>query len=255
MSSPLLVDSVSRDRWREAQTWEAAHWVRTQQMRSRFGKNLIWKVLSKFGVFPKYRGDDWNLWWKGAFDDYSFLPDIVPNAIEVGCGPYTNTRLMLDKCKIEHLVLSDPLIRTYINFKLTFVSEMHRSGNCILDDHPLENLPFRDEFFDLAVMINVLDHVQDAGQCMQSLLRITKPGGIVILGQDLSDEKDVKRMNGGEGEIGHPIKLDHEWFESYLAEGFETILYRVLDQERGRSPGIHYGTLIFAGRKTPKTAA
>src|SRR5580765_6007469 len=111
MANRAITDKVSVERWREAQAWEKNHWVNTQQLRARYAKNIIWRLLSAAGMVPKYRGDDWNTWWKREFDDYNFLPGEVENALEAGCGPYTNVRLMLDRCRINHMVLSDPLIR------------------------------------------------------------------------------------------------------------------------------------------------
>ncbi len=193
---------------------------------------------------------DWNTWWKAQFDDYRFVPAVVPDALEVGCGPYTNVRLMLDRCRFEHLYLSDPLIRTYVNFKLTFVAERYRKADCILDDHPLEDLPFADRYFDLVVMINVLDHVQDAVKCMENVVRVVKPGGILILGQDLTNEQDLAALKEDPGAVGHPIKLDADWFAPFLSQGFTPIIHKVLSREQGRAPGHHYGDLIFAGRRT-----
>jgi hypothetical protein len=89
---------------------------------------------------------------------------------------------ILEQRRFDHLYLSDPLIRTYVKFKLTFVAERYRAADCILDDHPLEELPFADNYFDLAVMINVLDHVRDARQCMENLVSVTKSGGQVFHG-------------------------------------------------------------------------
>jgi SAM-dependent methyltransferase len=249
MANSAVSDRVTRDRWQEAQKWERNHWVNAQHERSKYFKNYIWPALHKLGLVPKYRGDDWNLWWKGQFDDYRFLPAGVENALEVGCGPYTNIRLMTERCHFEHLYLSDPLIRTYARFKLTFVAEMYRKAECMLDDHPLEELPFASDYFDLVVMINVLDHVQDARRCMDSLVRVTRPGGILIVGQDLTNEQDLKSMQGEPGETGHPIKLDREWFEPYLERGFHPIIYKVLSRDQGRAPAHHYANLIFAGRK------
>jgi SAM-dependent methyltransferase len=239
---------VTQERWQDAQKWEEHHWVHAQRMRARYFKNTIWRALSTFGVVGKYRGDDWNLWWRNQFDEYKFLPATVENAIEVGCGPYTNVRLMLDRCSIKHLVLSDPLIRTYVRFKLTFVREMYQKAACILDDHPLEELPFAPNYFDLAVMINVLDHVQDAGRCMETLIKILRPGGWLIIGQDLTNDEDLKALKLDPGAAGHPIKLDHHWFEPYL-QNFQPTLKKVLNREQSREPHQHYGALIFAGRK------
>ena len=244
-----VTERVSRDRWREAQNWEEAHWVRTQKLRARFGKNYIWRVLRALGMVPRHRGDDWNQWWKKQFEDYAFLPEHVDNVLEVGCGPYTNVRLMQDRCRWDHLYLSDPLIRTYVKFKLTFVAEMYREAACVLDDHPLETLPFADNYFDLVVKINVLDHVEDAAKCMQNLVRVTRPGGLLVIGQDLTNEEDLVALKSDGGALGHPIKLDHQWFEPYLKEGFDPVIYRILGRKEGRAPQHHYGNLIFAGRK------
>ncbi len=249
MTTQILKDRASQEAWEAAQRWEQEHWVNAQRLRARFGKNYIWRLLSAFGLVSKYRGDDWNQWWKKEFNDYSFLPPKVKNAIEVGCGPYTNIRLVLDKCRPDHIVLSDPLIRTYARFKLTFVAEMYREVLCALDDHPLEELPFADNNFDLSIMINVLDHVRDAHQCMANLLRVTRPGGYVIIGQDLSNDEDRAALTADTGAVGHPIKLDYDWFKPYLTQGFEPVIHKFLNRQQGRAPDAHYGTLVFAGRK------
>jgi SAM-dependent methyltransferase len=243
------IDHVSDERWKAAQQWENAHWVNAQRMRAKFGKNYIWRVLHLFGLVPKHRGDDWNSWWRDQFDGYRFLPAAVDNAIEVGCGPYTNIRLVQERCRPRHLVLSDPLIRTYVGFKLTFVAEAYRKAFCVLDDHPLEELPFASDYFDLAVMINVLDHVRDARRCMENLTRVIKPGGTLIVGQDLTNEEDFAKLKDEPGAIGHPIKLTHQWFDPYLRPGFEPLIDKLLPREQGREPHQHYGTLVFAGRK------
>ena len=90
MGNQVVIDKVSNDRRDAAQQWEGGYWVAAQRARARYGKNYIWRALSLVGLGSRHRGDDWNHWWKKAFDDYSFLPPRVDDAIEVGCGPYTN---------------------------------------------------------------------------------------------------------------------------------------------------------------------
>ena len=241
-------DSVDLEQWRAAQVWEHDFWIRQQKNLAKFGKNHIWRVLAALGMVEAYRGDDHNQWWASCFDNYRFLPSEVDNAIEVGCGPYTNMRLVRKACAPAHLVLSDPLIRTYARFKMTFVNEMYREASCYLDDHPLEDTPFKSDYFDLAVMLNVLDHVQDANACMRSLTRIVKPGGIVIIGQDLTDEEDL--LTHPEGmRTGHPITLDNEWFCPQLERDFSPLIWKTLPRSAGRTPHWHSGTLLFAGTK------
>lgn len=249
MSIILNNDKVPVDRWRAAQDWERNHWVNAQKIRAKFGKNLIWRCLSAMGVVDRYRGNDWNQWWRTQFSNYDFLPKNVENAIEVGCGPYTNIRFVIPVCQPTRLVLSDPLIRTYAKFRLTLVSEAHQKHFCMLDDYPLEETPYRDNFFDLSIMINVLDHVRDAATCMENLIRITKSNGWVIIGQDLTNEDDLKTLASDPGLVGHPIKLSHQWFEPFLKNRFHEEVYKILPREAGREPQNHYGTLLFAGRK------
>jgi SAM-dependent methyltransferase len=244
-----ITDIVTDERWKDAQKWEEAHWVRSQKARGKYGKNWIWRALTLLGFVDKYRGDDWNQWWKRQFDNYSFLPTTVDNAIEVGCGPYTNIRHILPHCSTNHLFLSDPLIKTYVKFQLAFTADAYKKGFSILDDHPLEEIPYRNDYFDLTVMINVLDHVRDASLCMKNIIDITKPGGWLIIGQDLTNEEDLEVLAKDRGLVGHPIKIAHDWFDTYLNNGFAPALYKVLERSEGREPENHYGTLIFAGRK------
>ena len=178
-------------------TLGARSWLRNHKALARYGKNYIWRLLSLFEFVEKYRGDDRNRWWKEAFQNYQALPSKVNNALEVGCSPCTNIRLMIEACEPKHIVLSDPLIRTYVNFNMTFVNEMYRKAACYLDDHPLEELPFKDDYFDLAVMINVLDHTKDAQLCMSNLIRVLKHGGTIVIGQDLSISKSIAKQPEG----------------------------------------------------------
>ena len=238
---------VAREKWEEAQRWEQDYWLRQQKNLAKYGKNFIWRLMGLVGLVEKHRGDDDNQWWSKQFDGYKFLPAACENMIEVGCGPYTNTRLVRQACKPQQLFLSDPLMRTYIHFKRTMVREMYETFGCYLDDHPLENLPFRDAYFDVAIMINVLDHVQDANACMATLLRILKPGGYMIMGQDLTNDEDFRTHPDGM-RTGHPITLDAEWFDAQL-KSYQSIVRKQLSREEGRTPQWHYGTLLFAGTK------
>lgn len=251
-SSPISrksIQHVTKDRWMEAQAWEEAHWIRTQVERAKYGKNVLWAILALLRLKPKFRGDDWNFWWEQAFDEYRFLPATVENAIELGCGPYTNWRLIAKRCKAQHLFLSDPLMKTYVTFRQTFPAELYRCGFGILDDHPIEECPFRDDYFDVTVIINVLDHVRDAAVCLEKAIAITKPGGILLLGQDLTNEDDLRNRRDAPGDVGHPITVDHIWIERILGNKFDPLIQRVLPREQGRAPEHHYGTYIFAGRK------
>lgn len=44
-----------------------------------------------------------------------------------------------------------------------------------------ENLPFRDQEFEVVTSWYVLEHVNDWRMCIREMLRVTKPGGIIIV--------------------------------------------------------------------------
>jgi ubiquinone/menaquinone biosynthesis C-methylase UbiE len=246
IANDAVNDRVDEAQWQVAQSWEREFWLRQQRSLARFGKNYIWRLLSLFRLVEKYRGDDDNRWWAERFDNYRFLPAQVDNMIEVGCGPYTNLRLLRKSCTPRHPVLSDPLIRTYVRFRMTFVREMYLQAGCSLDDSPLEALPYRDSLFDVSLMVNVLDHVRDAHACLETLYRITKPGGFVIIGQDLTNDLDLQSHPDGM-RTGHPITLNETWIHHRLEDLYRPVIDQVLPREAGRTPDWHYGTFLFAG--------
>jgi SAM-dependent methyltransferase len=240
------VRNVSTERWREAQQWELAVWEKGQ--RKRGWKRLVWPLFAPVLRAVNWRrawGDDWNHWWKDRFDGYRFLPSNLGDCIELGCGPYTNTRLILDGREATRVVCSDPLVRSYIKFRGRWLAEAYAAGRVEIDDHPIEELPFPPESFDLVVMINVLDHVRDADACMRTAVELVRPGGYFVIGQDLSDEVDVAHHPY---DVGHPIRLRREDLELYLRP-FATVLRKDLSREEGRDPRLHYSTLVYAGRK------
>ena len=242
-------DVVSPDRWAEAQEWERESWISTERQRARWCRNMIWPVLAALKMKPRFRGNDWNDWWADRFDRYRFLPRQVSDAIELGCGPYTNWRIISEHCRADHLVLSDPLIRTYVRFPHTFVRHAYREALCSLDDHTIECAPFADNTFDVVIMINVLDHVQDARRCMCKALGLVKAGGWLIIGQELSDATDLAKLGDAPGHEGHPIAVDEPWMRTQLGTVFAPHVERVLTRQEGRDPSHHYGTFLFAGTK------
>jgi SAM-dependent methyltransferase len=243
---------VTAERWNEAQKWELELWQKAQVKRG--WNRLVWPVaapiLRRMDAERAF-GDDWNRWWRARFDGYRFLPASLGQCVELGCGPYTNIRLMLAGRDADRVVCSDPLVRSYITFRGRWLAGAHAAALVEIDDQPIEACTLPSRGFDLVVMINVLDHVQDARVCLEKAVDLCKPGGILVLGQDLSDERDVARHPY---DIGHPIRLCREDLEPYLAS-FDPLHRRDLSRDEGRAPELHYATLVFAGRKRMEVGA
>lgn len=238
---------VSAERWREAQKWELAVWQ--EGLHKRGWKRVAWPIAAPVLRALNWRrawGDDWNHWWKKRFDGYDFLPSQLGECIELGCGPYTNMRLILEGRSASRVVCSDPLAGSYISFRGRWLAEAHASNRVEIDDRPIEETLFAPASFDLVVMINVLDHVRDTDLCMRKAIELVRPGGYFVLGQDLSDEDDLARH---EYDVGHPIRLRREDLDPYLRP-LARVHRKDLLREDGRDPRLHYSTLVYAGRKT-----
>jgi len=221
-----------------------------------------WKAAQEFELrFAKHTvdsGDDYNYWWYSEFDHYEVLQKrYFRNVIEVGCGPHTNIRLLLPLIKFEHLWLEDPLIHEYRKLSkerrilrslryrsLTTVASLARRYPVTFLSEKLEDLSLPDESVDLCLCINVLDHVQDVDRCLMHMRRVLRVGGVLIVGQDLSNEQDRETCPESWSDIGHPIKMDDVYLDLRL--GDMTPLFRkILPREKGRNARCHYGTYLI----------
>lgn len=236
--------SVDRERWKQAQEWELAFWRRQESKKG--WKRLVFPIVRPLLAAVRSRragGDDWNRWWREQFDGYSFLPEHIGSYIELGCGPYTNTRLVIKDRTADRVICSDPLADDYLRFRGRWLADAARKGIIEVDNHPIENCPFPPGSFDVVVIINVLDHVMDADACMRTAIGLLKPGGYFIFGQNLANPEIRGKFEWFEE--GHPIRATAEDVEGYL-EGFEPLLKKVVPPH---DPPVHTGVLAFAGRR------
>jgi SAM-dependent methyltransferase len=245
----VIVTRVSHDRWRKAQAFEV---------------EAIRSVIEAH--------DDWNIWWKKKFDNYKLLEGKkMPRILEVGCGPFTNLRLILPLVQTDEIYLEDPLLQSYMDFRPptpmtsridrllgrqaspaepVYIQKLFRdtTHRVHMTSAPLEELPWRDELVDLVICINVLDHVYDYQMCMAQMNRVLKKGGILVFGQDLSNEEDYKLEPSSWKDVGHPIKLDENIIDEQL-RNYKPLLKRILPRDQGRNPNAHYGTYLLIATK------
>ncbi len=230
------VTAVSKDRWVSAQKFEL-----------------------EFARASIESDDDWNKWWVSQFDQYSELHQkTFPNVLEVGCGPHTNLRYILPHINYDHIFLEDPLIQYYlIGYSLentgffkkkhqTFIQKLFLQSKPVdVSSAPLEDLTFHDSMMNLVVCINVLDHIRDMEQCIRQMARVSSPGALLLLGQDLSNDEDFQRQPDSWEDAGHPMKVDEEILDSFLEKyQFMNVTKKILPREEGRNPPYHYGTYI-----------
>lgn len=248
-------------RWQEAQRCEEKH----QMVRKKRDDNNC----------ERFRG----------FDEYSILAGRhFSHAIELGCGPFTNLRLIADVCDIESCTLLDPLIPKYLNHP-----------NCCYDEHrlkisyskyakysypknrilrklrklreksmdslrlhrkipirklfscPIEEMPPEGQPCDLVVMINVLEHCFDIEAILQKILELLPIEGILIFGDILFDEQHLQAWLPHAYDAAHPLRVSEEVIRQFLADHFQ-MLY---SQEKliVRDNNFRCKSLCYIGKK------
>lgn len=256
MPQPHETVQVDDARWRDAQAFERRYWAGGNRRNGllKLGKRLALAALRprelahilRFRDF--YCGDDWNFWWYDAFERYRMLPKRVDRALEVGCGPHSNLRVIYRVVEIAEMTCADPLMDEYLGYRFAWVADQARRGAIHTVSCMGESLPFPNDHYDLVVCNNVLDHVRDLPACLDEMRRVLAPGGHVVIGQELTNARDAAR-DDVRTDVGHPIKVEHVTLDALLDEPYDAVFKRILPREAGRGPHAHYGTYLLVGRK------
>lgn len=162
-----------------------------------------------------------------AFGGWESLPQDLGHVVEFGAGPYTKLRLILEDGKMNRSVKSatmiDPLITEYISnpkIQTTYQSGnicVNKSsgwgGGCIQTylaafggEYPLPR-----EHYDTVIMINTIEHCQDAVKVLDNIYRALKPGGVLVFGEEFTSKEQLLG-----NDKRHPIRITREFYEFYL---------------------------------------
>jgi len=259
------VITVPRERWEEAQYAERLHWM------ERGYKSI----------------EDRNDYHESAFEDYGTLNGkTFGHAIELGCGPFTNLRIIGKYCSIEKCTLLDPLIGEYLSHpnctyddsSLCLAQRLSRKTliNMVMGrfftpvynalrkrlnpaipvakllDCPVEQMPV-DSRYDLACIINVIEHCYDINRVFANILEVMKPGGVIVFHDRYYDHDEVLDIVQNQYDAAHPLKVDRKRIDSFLADNFEP-LFRKVTHNRSMADGIDdviaYDELYFIGTRT-----
>jgi len=137
-------------------------WHRSQKAEIEFWKKRP-KVDSHFST----------IYWKKELSEFGRGFDIFENKkiIEIGCGPMGMIHYIPGKEKIG----LDPLIENYENLGIL----ENRDVKYIKGKAEIIN--FCDNYFDIAICLNVLDHTENPKEVLRDIKRVLKFGGILIL--------------------------------------------------------------------------
>jgi SAM-dependent methyltransferase len=257
------VTRVDEQRWQEAQRYERRTWL----------ERARWSFTDR------------NEHHRERFAGYDPLRGMVfKHGIELGCGPFTNMRLLLEHCTVERVTLLDPLITDYLTH--TFCRYRHGRLGGFFNDHvfrlpayvkrPLHFIRTKindyrigglfgrpvsleasmiesyqtDHCFDLVVMVNVLEHCQDATAVFQKIDDILRPGGVFVYHDKIYRASEVKRLSALIYDAGHPLRVDQSVVDAFLNHHFTPLMRaEYLVQTQFRDLPLTHPELYYIGRK------
>ena len=177
-------------------------------------EQFIWKVTGSHGNSD--RGSE----HLEGFNNYDKLQNLLGNVLEVGAGPWTQTRMILHshpdynvktfsilepssdyyRREIPSCAYKDGRLfkfkrsQGYFNFSINFI----KTGG--------EGLLHHAKRYDTLVSMNVLEHVQNAYAFLEALHHVLKPGGTLVWHERWFDTESE-----GDGALGrntlHPIRV------------------------------------------------
>ena len=104
----------------------------------------------------------------------SSLTLILPKILDLGCGNGTQTKY------IVKLVSATEAYGIDIN--QTYLKEAEKTGiNGIRADLNTDKLPFDDDYFDLIILSEVIEHLLNPDNALKEAYRVLKSGGIFII--------------------------------------------------------------------------
>jgi SAM-dependent methyltransferase len=231
---------VPRERWEEAQRYERDTWL----------------------VAAAEASDDRNEEHREGFGNYEALHGrSFQHAAELGCGPFTNLRLIARYCSIASCTLVDPLIPQYLHHRHCRYDRRHlrlaetsfgrtlggsRIGRVAarvlrkvapgllsrqvpvrdLLATPIEEMNIDRPQFDLVVMINVIEHCFDAEKIFSVISRILEPGGVFVFHDKLFDGGEIAADVETRFDAGHPLRVQREVVMAFLERDFRPLYSR-----------------------------
>ena len=169
-----------------------------------------------------------------------FMFDSPHNAIDVGGGHGyllnsidQDEKVVCDASLVKLSQAADPVVKIRCN---------------------VENLPVETSFFDLAICVDVFEHVKNESDLSKELGRIVKPGGFLFLSvpwkQNLSVLKSKEYLDKyGSYISGHRRSVDEEMIDGCFSDDFEIVSQTSVDIVRRFMEFEPYSIEVFIMRK------
>lgn len=253
---------VDRERWMDAQRYERRTWMELS-LRASDDRNR--DHVARFGGYQALRG----------------IP--FRRAIELGCGPFTNLRYILDVATVTEVHLLDPLVLDYVRHPLCRYRtgrlgglpgpagtwRLLTSGNPLrqalelangiriggLRGRPVHLEPSTIEDyatehrFDLVVMINVIEHCRDVNLVLEKIDRLLEPGGFLVFHDRPWKPEALEPTLATLYDAGHPLRVGRNVIDEFLDRRFAPLSRVEVADEEVEGVRLPRTALYFIGRK------
>lgn len=130
----------------------------------------------------EYLDDLRESWWNADFLELlgsRFRLSEVSSLVDVGCGQGHWGRLVLPLCSVNAEYWGIDPEEAWLRVAEDSLRDRDLR-NCHFQVGSAERLPFEDARFDLATCQTVLMHLADAGMGLREMVRVVRPGGLVV---------------------------------------------------------------------------
>jgi len=179
--------------------------------------------------------------------------------LDAGCGTGVFTKdFILEGARVVGLELSFPM--------LARAGEKLSGSPFLMTQGDMETLPFANHVFDKTVSVTAIEFIKDAGNAVDELFRVTKPGGLIVVATLNSLSSWAERRTAS-GEKGHSIFRDvvfrspEEMKNLSKVKGIQksVIHFQKEDdpakakekEDMGRTRGLHTGAFLASCWRKP----
>jgi SAM-dependent methyltransferase len=229
------VVKVAAERWQKAQECEKNHWLR-------------------MGIKS---ANDRNDYHSIQFSNYNAIKNrTFHSMLEIGCGPFTNSRIIAGLCNVSQCSLLDPLILEYLHHPFCSYSKKYLFSEYIpfLGKAVRKILPFTypvylrmlsrkikikellsiaaetisiENAYDLVIMINVIEHCYDIELVFQKILQIMRAGALFVFEDKYYEHEQIRLAVENSYDAAHPLRVDRKVIDDFLRKNFEVMYKRI----------------------------
>ena len=194
--------------------------------------------------------DDRNYFHAMNFHGYSSITgEKFKRGIELGCGPFTNMRIIRKIAHFREIHLLDPLLKYYLLHPNCKYQNQQMAGQAVIL-HPCLIEQFSTHLkFDCVILINVLEHCMDVNLVFLKILDILDSGGKLIFHDRYYDRSNDISVE----DTLHPIKIFSSTIIRFLQENFKTIFIKRVRMNYSSSEIYNQESIYFIGEKLPLT--